>query len=78
MLIKNIEPVDHIKEMKHKIYTVAKLLNGSFDSVNPIYMLILNIVTILPNISILFKNSDVFQSSISKGKINNIQFFVYF
>jgi len=65
MLIKNIEPVDHYKEAKQKIYSVIKLLNGSFESMNPIYMLILNIATLMPNVSILFKKNDAFPSAVS-------------
>lgn len=65
MLIKNIEMVDHVREAKHKLYAVTKLLNISFESVNPIYLLIIHIAIIFPFISVIFVTPHIFPASVS-------------
>ena len=65
MLIKNIERVDHVREAKNKLYAVTKLLNISFESVNPFYLLIVNLAIVFPYISVLFATPDIFLGSVS-------------
>lgn len=65
MLIKNIEMVDGVKEAKHKLYGITKLLNISFESVNPLYLLIVHIAIIFPAISVIFTTPHIFPSSVS-------------
>ena len=65
MLIKNIEQVDHVREAKNKLYAMTKLLNISFESVNPLYLLIVHLAIIFPYISVIFGSPNIFPSSVS-------------
>jgi hypothetical protein len=65
MLIKNIEMVDRVREGKNKLYAITKLLNLSFESVNPFYLLIVHVAIIFPFISILFLTPNIFPTSVS-------------
>jgi hypothetical protein len=65
MLIKNIETVDRWREAKHKLYAVTKLINISFESVSPIYLLIVHLAIIFPFISVLFASPNIFPASVS-------------
>lgn len=73
MLIKNIELVDEWKEAKHKIYSIIRQLNTSFEPFSPIYLYIFNFATLLPNSSILFKYSDPFPTVLSDSTSHFIQ-----
>jgi hypothetical protein len=44
---------------------VTKLINISYESVNPVYLLIVHLVIIFPYISVLFATPRIFPSSIS-------------
>ena len=69
MLIKNIEVVDNWREANQKIYSIIRQLNASFEPFAPIYLFIVNIATLFPNCSVLFKDSDPFPSTISQSTI---------
>lgn len=65
MLIKNIEMVDRVREGKHKLYAVTKLLNVSFESVSSLYLLIVHAAIIFPYISVIFSTPHIFPASVS-------------
>ena len=76
MIIKNLEPADKAKDVKHKIYNFLQQVTSTFitDKVGMIRILLLYGVVMLPFISILFKYEDHFPSAISKGTFLSIQF----
>ena len=76
MNIKDLEPVDKIKDVKHKIYNFVYQVTSAFitDKVGILKILLLYGVVMLPFISILFKYEDYFPSVISKGTFCSTQF----
>ena len=56
MLIRNIELSDKWLELKEQVHEVLRKVNGSIDNLSVVYIFILNILLVIPNIAINFKS----------------------